>query len=245
LDAFAKGGELISNTLREESIKQSGTLILPMPEKIMLTIFYEIDYKAGRGAIKSNLNGLMIAFLQKKDVPGPHLYFCNQFENNFRTSYFSAENDLDEGHQIAFYIGLILFPNFCEVETKLVPPGTKSSCRFENYINDTELPIEILDSTWFTTIVRSEAFTVGGKDGGFYRWQRFGPGLSEKKIIWVPAFEKKGYTRYTKDGPRAFCIRFNIGGNCVPHFDLLRCSKYSPTGLSSVCQEMSESQSRM
>jgi hypothetical protein len=66
LDAFAKGGELISNTLREESIKQSGTLILPMPEKITLTIFYEIDYKAGRGAIKSNLNGFMIAFLKKK-----------------------------------------------------------------------------------------------------------------------------------------------------------------------------------
>jgi hypothetical protein len=67
--------------------------------------------------------------------------------------------------------------------------------RNEKYVNETALPIEILDSTWFTTIVRSEGFSVGAETGGFFRWQRFGPGSSQRKIIWVAPFEKKGYTR--------------------------------------------------
>jgi hypothetical protein len=170
---------------------------LPIPEKITLTIFYDVNYKGPLGANKSNLNGFMMAFLQKKDFPEPRLFFYNEIDNNLLTGFF-GDNEIDEEKQVAWYIGLIIFQKFCEVETKVVPPGKKSSYRFENYVNDTALPVEILDSTWFTTIVRSDAFTVGGKDGGFFRWQRCGPGLSEKKLVWVPAFEKKGYVRKAK-----------------------------------------------
>ena len=40
--------------------------------------------------------------------------------------------------------------------------------------------------------------TVGARTGGFPRWQVYGPDKSERKLIWVPPFEKHGYTRKAK-----------------------------------------------
>jgi hypothetical protein len=51
-----------------------------------------------------------------------------------------------------------------------------------------------LDSTWFTTIVRSEGFKVGGH----FRMQPFGKNLSDRKLIWISPFDKNGYTRKAK-----------------------------------------------
>jgi hypothetical protein len=57
--------------------------------------------------------------------------------------------------------------------------------------NETKYAVEILDSTWFTTIIRSEGFRVGGH----FRMEPYGPGMAQKKLIWIEPFEKTGYTR--------------------------------------------------
>jgi hypothetical protein len=131
----------------------------------------------------------------------PYLFFYTQIENN-DTITFLGLDAIRDGFQdqsiISDVLGLVLFMKFCEVETKIVPEGRKAVHLNEKYVNETKLPIEILDSTWFTTIVRSDGFTVGGETGGFFRWQPVGPGRSEKRLIWVAAFVKKGYTRKAK-----------------------------------------------
>jgi hypothetical protein len=198
-DAFLKEGQKVYKVLGEESLKQSGTLIIPFSGLGSLTVFYDIDSK-GQAKDSANwiLNGSIIAFVIPKDNQHPYLFFCHRFKDGYTASCFAKEavskNEKQQEH-LQYFIGLILFSNYCEVETKIIPAGKKSLYQNEKYVNETKLPIEILDSTWFTTIIRSEGFIVGGKTGGFFRWQRFGPALSEKKIIWVTPFEKKGYTR--------------------------------------------------
>jgi len=61
-----------------------------------------------------------------------------------------------------------------------------------NIIND-KLPIKInvLDSTYFTTIMRLEGFNVSGH----FRLQPCGKKKEKKKLIWINDFEKKGYVR--------------------------------------------------
>jgi hypothetical protein len=48
-----------------------------------------------------------------------------------------------------------------------------------------------LTSSYLKTIVRTEGFKVRGH----WRWQAYGEGMKERKLIFINAFEKKGYIR--------------------------------------------------
>jgi hypothetical protein len=87
---------------------------------------------------------------------------------------------------------------YCEVETKIVPPGKKAFHANQKYVNETKSPIEVMDATWFTTFIRSEEFAVGANTGGFFRLQPCGKDLKDRKLIWVFPFMKHGYTRKAK-----------------------------------------------
>lgn len=89
---------------------------------------------------------------------------------------------------IIFY----LFKKYAEVEIKELKPHSRTKDVNCKYINDTNLNITTLDSRWFTTLVKSDAFRVRGH----FRLQ---PYKNEKrewdyKIIWINEFEKSGYT---------------------------------------------------
>lgn len=64
----------------------------------------------------------------------------------------------------------------------------------EKYVNETNYKVEILDSTYFTTISRTEGFGVNGH----FRFQPWGPNMSQRKLQWIAAYEKEGYTRKAK-----------------------------------------------
>jgi hypothetical protein len=87
---------------------------------------------------------------------------------------------------------------FCELKTKVVEAGKHTIHVGQKYVNESKQAVEILDSTWFTTIVRTEGFMVGGETGGFFRLQPHGPGLTQKKLVWIFPFQKHGYTRKAK-----------------------------------------------
>lgn len=199
-EAAIKLFDKIVGLIQQESISQSGTLIIPRSEGVTETVFYNINSPGGNVNEKWLLNGFLIVFVNNKHLQVPQLYSFHHFKDglayNYITPEFFEETDqTDHSSEIQWLIGLILFSNFCEVETKIALAGKRILHMTEKYVNETALPIEILDSTWFTTIVRSEGFSVGAETGGFFRWQRFGPGSSQRKIIWVAPFEKKGYTR--------------------------------------------------
>lgn len=86
----------------------------------------------------------------------------------------------------------INFLKYAEIEIKHLPPSRQiydgPNCL---YNNKTKHNIEIIDSTWFTTLIKSEEFKVRGH----FRLQPYGEGLSKIKLVWINEFKKHGYTR--------------------------------------------------
>jgi hypothetical protein len=88
----------------------------------------------------------------------------------------------------------LLFLKFCPIEIKNLQSGKRLkeiSCK---YANDTKSNIQMIDSTWFTTLVKSYAFKVSGH----FRLQASGENHSQRKLVWISDFQKKGYTRKAK-----------------------------------------------
>lgn len=94
----------------------------------------------------------------------------------------------------AMLFEVLVFIKYAQIQVKEVPAGKKVKDFNCKYVNDTPSDIRILDSTWFTTLVKSEAFKVRGH----FRLQPCGEGLKDKKLIWISDYEKQGYTRHFK-----------------------------------------------
>ena len=199
LNAYLKAQGKILEMLLHEPIKQSGTFIFPNPGEATITTFYDLETK--RTETEITTNGRLILFAKFKQEQLPYLLLYSHFVDGYVRT-FQKLQDLAQGYTdeatMNMVLGLILFTKYCEVQTKLIPAGKEAIHRLQRYVNHTTLPIEILDATWFTTIVRSGAFTVGNNTGGFFRWQAVGPDRSERKLIWVSPFQKQGYTRKAK-----------------------------------------------
>lgn len=87
-------------------------------------------------------------------------------------------------------IRMSIFRECVNIETKHLSPGQKLKGIGCNYKNETKLPVTILDSKWFTTLVKSDEFKVRGH----FRLQPCGEGHKDRKLIWVNDFMKHGYT---------------------------------------------------
>ena len=87
-------------------------------------------------------------------------------------------------------VNTLLFKKFAEVETKYLPPNKKTKDINCKYVNDTKIGVTILDSKWFTTLVKSDEFTVHGH----FRLQPCGKEMKDRKLIWINDFVKSGYT---------------------------------------------------
>jgi hypothetical protein len=115
--------------------------------------------------------------------------------NSINYTHKHDEGDHDDPIEAAkdlcgFIQMVLMFKKFAQVETKLLPAGQKVNCINCKYVNDTNMNITYLTSTWFTTLVKSDAFKVRGH----FRLQPCGEGLKDRKLIWVNDFEKGGYT---------------------------------------------------
>lgn len=192
--AYEKATPKLANVLDNEPINESGTFISYRQGGIN-TIFYHIR---SEGKDKDFRLGGMVFFFGKdvdRDLPsldiftqrleiGTKEYLSSACEKTGTTS-FSIFADL---------FTLLLFIKYCELETKVIPAGRKDKHVGQKYVNETKQAIEVLDSTWFTTIVRSEGFNVGGH----FRMQPWGPGMSQRRLQWIEPFEKHGYTKRAK-----------------------------------------------
>lgn len=87
-----------------------------------------------------------------------------------------------------------LFRKYAKVETKILQPKSKAELFKCNYHNQSDYSFEIMDSTWFTTLVKSDAFKVRGH----FRLQPCGEAFKDRKLVWIKDFKKEGYTRKAK-----------------------------------------------
>jgi hypothetical protein len=92
----------------------------------------------------------------------------------------------------------LAFYHFAEIEIKILSGENGGNRRVtlnnEKYVNDTAPAIEIIDSSWFTKIIRSGRFSVNGH----FRLQPYGDNLNKRKLIWIDDYDKQGYTRKAK-----------------------------------------------
>jgi hypothetical protein len=88
-----------------------------------------------------------------------------------------------------------LFTQYSEITTKILPPNRQIwdgiNCL---YNNKTQSDINIVDLTWFTTLIKSDGFKVRGH----FRLQPCGEGMKDRKLIWINEFQKEGYNREAK-----------------------------------------------
>lgn len=86
---------------------------------------------------------------------------------------------------------ILNFIKYAQVETKYLPAGQRVKDIDCKYVNDTKSNITYLDSKWFTTLVKSDAFRVRGH---FRLQPKKKDGEWTKELIWINEFQKTGYT---------------------------------------------------
>lgn len=97
--------------------------------------------------------------------------------------------------QSVFISGFEAFLKYVPIETKILGPKKKDKLFGCKYLNETNSEIEIIDSTWFTNLIKSDAFKVRGH---FRLQPKKKEGEWTKELIWINEFEKSGYTRKAK-----------------------------------------------
>jgi hypothetical protein len=199
--AYQSARGKIKETVLSETFEDCGTLIIPWPSHTQ-TIFYVITTN-GKTGDDWDFNVIMTLFTKSPhtDIFGLDLFTATGKSMDDGKPYnkeiiwdgFIREKR-DTGWWIADILLLKTFLKYCEVETKIVAPGKKVEHVGEKHKNDTRYKVEILDSTYFTTISRTEGFGVKGH----FRMQPYGHGLSSKRLQWISEFQKQGYTRRAK-----------------------------------------------
>lgn len=207
-EAYAKSRHKLINIFNKEEIDEGGVLILP-GDGITHTYYYYIKTYF----TENNDWGYDCLFMDfnkrntEAHIDGPALDVytsCTLSEDGMHLDRKNliwsgyTKSGKDEKWFEAMILTFVLFKKYCEIETKTIEPKRKGNVAGKKYINETDKRIIVLDSTWFTTLVKSGSFMVGDDTGGFFRLQPYGPGNSKRKLIWVMPFEKSGYTRMAK-----------------------------------------------
>jgi len=198
-EAYEKAAGKMGAVLDQEEIDESGTFIFKASESETNTIFYTLKTTGKDAAFEMDATIMIFNSDTKKDKPALGILVQRRpgMPAGGARQYFS-KNAIKAGvtaiSVMADIFTLILFMKYCELETKDIKAGKKDIHIGIKYVNDTSSNIQILDSTWFTTIVRSEGFHVRGH----FRFQPCGQGMKDRKLIWISDFDKTGYTKTAK-----------------------------------------------
>jgi hypothetical protein len=198
-EAYDKSCHKLGAVLDAEPINESGTFIFKPDIHETNTIFYSIETWGQKNEFEMDATILFFNNHTKKDKTA--LGLVAQRRPGMPASgarFYASKKAIDAGLEPISIFGdiftMILFMKYCELDTKLIKANRKDHHIGIKYVNETKRNIEILDSTWFTTLVKSEGFGVRGH----FRFQPYGPNNSLRKLIWIDAFEKEGYTRQAK-----------------------------------------------
>lgn len=200
--AYRAASGKLKQTVLKESFEETGTLIIPWPNHTQ-TFFYLLRTNPKKNDDeKWDFTIIMTLFTKsaKTGIFGLDLFICTGYDDDGEAinKQILWDGFIKDGRDSTFWLADLLllktFLKYADVETKVVNGHKKIIHVGEKHVNDTKYRIEILDSTYFTTISRTEGFGVSGH----FRMQPYGPGLSSKRLQWISEFEKHGYTRRAK-----------------------------------------------
>lgn len=195
-DAYRRAEARLKEVVLKTKIEDSGTLIIPHPQHTQ-TIFYRLKSK-GDGSTKG-LEAFIVMFTKhsKSDSYGLDLAVYLGMEDQ-EIMDVVWKGFADQGRDMAWWIAdLMLFKTFlkyAEAETKIIAPNKKDYHIGVKYLNETDNKVQILDSSYFTSISRTEGFGVRGH----FRFQPCGKEMSGRRLIWISDFQKTGYHRKAK-----------------------------------------------
>lgn len=91
-------------------------------------------------------------------------------------------------------LAIAMFRTYSDHEVKVVAGNDYGTLNGITYKNSNRRSITVLDSSWYTSIVRTEGFMVNGH----LRMQPCGIGNTQRKLIYIDSFMKHGYVRKAK-----------------------------------------------
>lgn len=195
-EAYRKAANKLKDVVLKTQMNESGTLIF-RHETHTQTMFYRIN-SIGDGTI-DGLEAFIVMLTKhsKSDSFAVDLsIWLSKNKNELMDIVWKGF--VEQGRDMSWWIAeLMLFKTFlkyAEVESKVIPGNKKDYHVGVKYLNETKNKVEVLDSTYFTTISRTEGFGVRGH----FRFQPCGPWLTERRLQWISEFQKHGYTRMAK-----------------------------------------------
>lgn len=193
-EAYLKGKHKLIDVFDKEDMEESGTFIWQAGSFTHTNFYYLKTYKENDGW---QAEFMFIQFSKHAKNDFKSIDVCVSSDKTSDKTFIwkgHYDNGFDHAHYLAFLVTFLCFIKHVDLETKTIEPERKDWHVGTKYVNETKSKIEVLDSTWFTTITRSEVFKVGGH----FRMQPYGEGRSQRKLIWIDPFEKNGYTRTAK-----------------------------------------------
>jgi hypothetical protein len=198
-EAYERGAHKMAKVLDADDLDEGGVLIYKPSVSETNTVFYSImswgkdkDYE---------IDATILIFNNHTNRDKPSLGILAQRRPGmplggarFYASKHAQVAGVTPTSVIVDILTMVLFMKHCPLETKIISAGRKDIHIGTKYVNETRSDVQILDSTYFTTIVKSEGFHVRGH----YRWQPCGAGLKDRELIWISDYDKDGYTRTAK-----------------------------------------------
>lgn len=200
--AYEKVQKKMVSILEKEPLGlTTGTMIVRADTGIVKTIFYYIDqddlnqfnlimlsFTKGYGLIALDYLIQYIPVIGTKDEMDIQFLLGDPYSN------------LGVTHNmiVVDFMLQLLFIKYCDIENKIVKPKEKYKKDGVKYLNETKSNIEILDSRWFTNIVREDPFLVSGH----LRKQPY-PSLGTWRWKYIKEYQKEGYNlkaKKTKNG---------------------------------------------
>lgn len=142
---------------------------------------------------------IWVQFLAFRDCTieayGTYLFNYNAGQNLINFKRWLSANIKEFDKHILNCILMTLYIKYADLEIKHLKPKTTENGINCKYVNSTSSVVKILDSTWFTTLVKSDAFKVRGH---FRLQPKKKDGVWTKELIWISDFMKEGYTAPAK-----------------------------------------------
>jgi hypothetical protein len=181
--------EIVANEESKVNFEHSGILI-----DYQKTVFYSFSKTKNEYVVDVFLNnGILVGFATLNPDNG-EIEGVRNFGANFDDITFWKDALESQFFMAVIYI---LFKEFADVNTKFVESNKKQIDKKtgEKDLNESDFNITILDSTWYTNLIRSKGFKVSGHP-------RLQPckidGEWTYKMIWINEFMKNGYSRRAK-----------------------------------------------
>jgi hypothetical protein len=172
--------------------QQSGTYIYSRYGGTVTT-FYSFNHHVEAGKIDVTI----IEFFT--DDQGTTLESCIQIlGERVVVAFSSRQEEAGATHvlKVSNIIGITAFLQYCDIDVKELKPKEKhrqQSCR---YFNETQSNIQIIDCTWFTTLIKSDGFPVQAHLHWY--WVSDGRGGKKRKLNFLDTYKKSGYTKKAK-----------------------------------------------